>query len=141
MDRQEIVLAALAPANGKPHRPVVVQKLLFMIDREIPKLVDGPHFNFQPYAYGPFDVAVYTTLEGLAMMDLVEIIPERTWQNYRLTEAGQKKGDELFKDLDNKARTFIKDASKLLMRLSFSDLVRAIYKAYPEMKENSVFQG
>jgi hypothetical protein len=43
-----------------------VQKLLFLIDREIPRLVGGPHFNFQSYDFGPFDRDVYDTLEALA---------------------------------------------------------------------------
>ena len=58
MTRKEVVLAALAPAKHAPHSPVQVQKLIFLIDRNIPREVGGPHFDFQPYNYGPFDKAV-----------------------------------------------------------------------------------
>lgn len=138
--RQEIILAALAPAKGSPHSPVQVQKLLFLIDREISDLLGGPFFNFQPYNYGPFDQAVYRELEDLAAKGLVRISFERNWRNYELTPEGQEVADKVFKDLPQTARNYIKDASKFVRSLSFTQLVLAIYKAYPEMKENSVFQ-
>ena len=65
MEKREIILAALAPADGVIHTPVQVQKLLFLIDKKIPHLVGGPYFNFVPYAYGPFDTEIYRLLEEL----------------------------------------------------------------------------
>jgi len=56
MDRGDLVLAALAAGGvGASYSPVQVQKLLFLIDREAANLVDGPHFSFRPYDYGPFE--------------------------------------------------------------------------------------
>jgi hypothetical protein len=63
MDRSSLVLAALAAAGGNAaFTPVQVQKLLFLIDREAGRLVGGPHFDFLPYDYGPFDRAVMIPL-------------------------------------------------------------------------------
>jgi uncharacterized protein YwgA len=141
MNRREIILAAFAPANGSGHTPVQVQKLLFLVDREIPKLVGGPYYDFEPYNYGPFDVTVYDELLGLENDGYVEIIPEQTWSSYRLTQKGQQEGNKLLSRLDTKARDFITNSSAFVHALSFTQLVAAIYKAYPEMKANSVFQG
>jgi uncharacterized protein len=66
MDRRDTVLAALAAAGANAwFSPVQVQKLLFLIDREVPAFVDGPHFAFAPYDYGPFDARVYGELDRL----------------------------------------------------------------------------
>lgn len=140
MHRPEIVLAALAPARGGEFSPVQVQKLFFLIDREIAGLVDGPHFNFKPYDYGPFDKHVYHELDRLAVEGLVTISHGR-WQSYRLTPAGQERGDTLLASLPATARKYIEEAAAFVRSLSFTELVSAIYKAYPEMRANSVFQG
>ena len=140
MKRGEVVLSALAPACGAPHSPVQVQKLLFLIDRNVPRDVGGPHFDFQPYNYGPFDKAVYEELEALAKDGLVEVCPGWKWNGYRLTEAGQKVGDGVLSSLKPNTREFIVKVSHVVRSLTFTQLVSAIYKAYPEMRANSVFQ-
>lgn len=143
MDRRAVVLAALAPALGAAHTPVQVQKLLFLIDREIPALLGGPLFDFQPYNYGPFDKSVYSTLESLARDGMVEVeeAPGLRWRKYRLTEAGQEAGLMVLGRLDRRASNYIKSISTFVRSLSFEQLVAAIYKEYPEMKANSVFEG
>ena len=56
MTRAEIVLAAMAAGGrGMSYDGLRMQKLLFLIDAEIPELVKGPHFEFAAYNYGPFD--------------------------------------------------------------------------------------
>jgi hypothetical protein len=142
MDRNSLVLTALSPAKGAPHSPVQVQKLLFLIDRNIAQEVGGPHFNFLPYAYGPFDLAVYTTLEELEKHGLVSIdeAAGRKWKMYCLTPEGQKAGEECLKKLDDKIALYVSTLSGFVRQLSFAQLVSAVYKAYPEMKVNSVFK-
>jgi hypothetical protein len=141
MDRKEIVLAGLAPAKGAPHSPVQVQKLFFLIDKNISDLIDGPYFSFEPYNYGPFDSQVYFVLEELEDEGLVKITYDSTWRKYMLTKRGQELGDELLESLPEKARDFIERASQFVREHSFTQLVSAIYKAYPEMRANSVFQS
>jgi hypothetical protein len=140
MERRNFVLAALSVANGATYTPVQVQKLFVLIDREIPKLVNGPHFTFEPYNYGPFDQEVYRELELLEMGGYVELVPQSTWSAYRLTDQGQESGEEYLNQIDKKAIAYIRQASEFVRSLSFTQLVSAIYKAYPEMRENSVFQ-
>jgi len=140
MERADLVLAVLAAGEGAHHTPVQVQKLFFLVDRRLGKKVSGPHFNFQPYFYGPFDRAVYVELENLAEKGLVEIHSEGAKRNYTLTAQGQEKGRKLLSNLDSAISSFIINLSSTVRQMSFGELVSAIYRGYPEMKKNSVFQ-
>ena len=138
MDQTGITLAAMAPANGEPHSPVQMQKLLFLLDREAGELVEGPHFDFKPYNYGPFDKTVYRILERLDQKGLVTVRSEGWRRTYALTPKGQEQGRKLLDAMDEQARQYIERASAFVLKLSFIELVSAIYKAYPDMRENSV---
>jgi uncharacterized protein len=138
--RQNIVLAGLAPARGAGHSPVQVQKLFFLLDREIPTYIGGPLFDFKAYNYGPFDKRVYAELDALAVDGHVELIPKGKWHEYRLTSAGQAIGDSVLVQLPKVPRDYIETASAFVRSLSFPALVSAIYKAYPDMRANSIFQ-
>lgn len=140
MGRRSYMLAVLAAAEGNAHSPVQVQKLFFLIDKNIPQLVGGPHFHFSPYNYGPFDSAVYQELGRLVNSGEVEVCPEGTWRIYRLTPKGQRRGERLLTSMPSKAQDYIKRVSVFVRGLTFTQLVAAIYKAYPEMQVNSVFQ-
>ena len=139
--QKEIVLAGLASGRGATYRPVQVQKLFFLIDQEISDVIGGRHFTFQPYNYGPFDKQVYSVLGKLAEDELVELVEDGNWTSYRLTPEGQEVGDRLLQQLPDKARDYIHRCSKFVRSLSFTQLVSAIYKAYPDMRENSVFSN
>ena len=142
MKKETLVLAALAAGGIHRHTPVQAQKLMFMIDREVPEQVDGPHFNFIPYDYGPFDKQVYFELDELAIEGLVQINDESSRRRtYTLTQEGLEAGKAALADIDDLAQDFIKRASGFVRTHSFSELVSAVYKAYPEMRENSVFQS
>lgn len=139
--RQELVLAALsAGGRGVWFEPVQVQKLFFLIDREISRDVGGPHFNFRPYDYGPFDSDVYTELERMEGTGLAHIAAGY-YRSYSLSEQGHARGAELLKGLPGRARDFITRAARWVNSLSFSQLVSAIYDKYPDMKAASIFRG
>ena len=141
MDKERFVLAAMSPGGGGRYSPVRIQKLLFLIDREVADLVGGPWFAFQPYHYGPFDKSVYAILESLAEKGHVDIDDHLiNCRSYALTPNGLESGREAFGELDVGARDFILRASKFVRQHTFSALVAAIYKAYPDMRKNSVFQ-
>ena len=142
MDRESLVLAALAPANGASHTPVQLQKLLFLIDRSVNDKVGGPHFDFEPYDYGPFDKDVYSTIEQLALKGLVKTEDSgRGWKKFALTSEGQNLAESQLETLDANTRDYFGKLSRFVLSLSFTQLVSAIYKSFPEMKVNSVFKG
>ncbi|MDE0282903.1 MAG: hypothetical protein OXN16_17780 [Gammaproteobacteria bacterium] len=142
MNRNAFVLMALAAGGEKKYSPVQVQKLLFLLDDNIPKAVGGPHFDFQPYDYGPFDKEVYSVLEDLDGQNLVSILPaERGWNNYMLTPTGFKEGKKHLDGLSAKHREYAEKLAQFVTTVSFTQLVSAIYSHYPEMKVNSVFNS
>jgi len=141
MGQREIVLAGLSPAGCAHYTPVQVQKLFFLIDREVSSEISGPQFQFEPYNYGPFDPAVCHVLDSLTEEGLVEKGQQYKWQTYGLTPAGRQEGEQILKSLSPAAQNFMARASAFVRKLSFTELVSAIYKAYPEMRANSVFQG
>jgi hypothetical protein len=142
MNKHEIVLAALA-AGGEnaTFSPVQVQKLLFLIDREAAKFVNGPHFDFRPYDYGPFDSNVYDTLAALEAGGLVRSTPLNRYRVYALSLEGYRSGAQLLATLGPNARAYLIQAAAWIRGLSFQQLVAAIYNKYPDMKVNSVFRG
>lgn len=142
MNKRELVLAALAAGGGGAHSPVQVQKLLFIVQKNVGGDTGTP-FTFRPYDYGPFDASVYDVLrqlesEGLAAAQTTS----RGWKIYKLTAEGQQQGAALLdQEVDGQIRRYIQDVSAFVRGHSFADLVSAVYKAYPEMKVNSVFRG
>jgi hypothetical protein len=141
MTRDELILAAMAPGGGYGYTPVQMQKLLFLIDRQIPAHVGGPHFNFIPYHYGPFDRAVYFQLDRLAGEGSITVDHTSSPRTFQLTPAGLGKGTMVLSALSPPIQDFITRTSHFVRTQSFSSLVSAIYKAFPEMRENSVFQN
>ena len=142
MTQKEIILASMAASDGAIHTPVQIQKLLFLIDKQLSdRLSVRPFFNFIAYDYGPFDKEIYRLLEDLADNDFVEIIEEKhiRWKRYRLTYSGQKKGEEILSKLEKEVAEHIRKLSHFVRSVSFAQLVSAIYNEYPEMRENSVF--
>lgn len=142
MGRKEMTLCVLAAASGNAYTPVQVQKALFLIDSKAPELFSGDRYNFQPYDYGPFDKSVYQDVRQLAVEGLATASETNVgWMNrYWATEDGVKKGRELMESLPLKGRGFIEEISTYVRRLSFSQLVSAIYNEFPEMRARSVFK-
>ena len=141
MRRSDYALAVLSAAGEQASfSPVQVQKLFFILDREIPNLVGGPYFAFEPYDFGPFDKDVYREIEILELDDRVEQSGGGSYRRYSLTTAGLTEGRTLLAGLQAPVRDYIAEIAAWVRSLSFSQLVSAIYRDYPEMKEKSIFQ-
>ena len=142
MTRSEFVLAVLSTANRHSFTPVQLQKMFFILDREIHDEIDGPLFAFEPYHYGPFDHEVYRELETLQNEEEVDCDKSlgSNYRTYATTEVGQERGEQLLKSLDESTQAYIAQVSEFVRDCSFAELVSVIYKEYPDMKENSVFQ-
>lgn len=139
MDRRMYVLAALAAAGTEARfDPVRLQKYFFLLDRELEGESGCPHFDFQPYHYGPFDRAVYDQVEQLASEGLAIIDESRRYLLYHLTEEGFASGARALADLPERARSYMAAASEWIFSLDFRDLLAAIYEYAPEMAVRSV---
>lgn len=145
LSRTDLVLSALAGAEDALFfTPAQVQKLLFLIDENIPKHIGGKRFNFAPYDYGPFDATVYRDLEFLASKGLVSIgrSPDgRLSKTYCLTSSGSSLGRHLLgHSFSSEIAEYIRKLASWVSAQSFEDLVATIYQRYPHMKANSVFR-
>lgn len=142
--RQELVVAALAAGGSDTEvSPVQAQKLFFLIDQNVSGALGGQQYNFQAYDYGPFDSAVYSDLDYLALPQegMVEIKRLGRYRTYHLTERGLKFGLAKLSKLDAGAADYFGRAKDWVKSLSFQDLVKSIYQAYPAMRARSIFRG
>jgi hypothetical protein len=140
MNRRELVLSTLA-AGGQQTTltPVQVQKIFFLLDRQAAHLIGGAKFNFQPYDYGPFDNAVYEQLERLHLEGIAQIDMAGRHKSFALTPAGYAEGSALLASLAIPTQDYIRAVVTWVRSLRFDQLVAAIYRSYPEMKVNSIF--
>lgn len=139
MTRAEIVLAAMAAGGrGVSYDGLRIQKLLFLIDVEIPDLVEGPHFAFAAYNYGPFDKSLYEVLGELERRGRVTQGHRNGYADYALTPHGSVEGGCLFGALSPEARQFMESAAKWLRLSTFRRILTVIYRKYPEMARNTI---
>jgi uncharacterized protein YwgA len=140
--RQRIMLAALAAESGSVFAPVQIQKLFFLLDKNVAADFGGKQFSFEPYDYGPYDRSVYSELESLARLGLVsvEAASGAARRKYSLTAAGYEMGQRALMQLNPRAQEYFQRVSAWVRSLGFAELVGAIYRQYPDMKVNSVFR-
>ena len=138
MKRPEVVLTAMAAGGaGTQFDPVRVQKLLFLVDKEIPQFVEGPHFDFKPYNYGPFDGAVFQELDALSMENEVSIDHNR-YRLYSLTDSGHARSAAMLAELPQEIACYLQDVAQWVLSQTFRQLLAAIYQRYPDMAVNSI---
>ena len=137
MDKQQTILAAMAAGgNQAKYDPIKIQKLLFLIDKEVGHLIGGEKFEFKPCGYGPFDNNVYDVLRELAVDGYVEEIYVGNFRQFMLSQSGFKMGRNCLKDCPNNvAKVFFKKAAEWVLNLNFQQIVSAIYQSYPEIKK------
>lgn len=138
MRRSEIILAAMAAGGeGVQFDPVRIQKLIFLIEKEAADYIGGPHFNFRPYLYGPFDQAVFDELGQLQGNN--EVRMERSHRRtYALSPSGRMSGKEVLLTFPRPVRDYFGNCARWVLSLSFGQLLSAIYQKYPDMAVNSV---
>jgi hypothetical protein len=141
MNRRRYVLAVLAAAgDGARFTPVHVQKLFFLMDREVSQLTRGPYFQFSPYDYGPFDSGVYDEIERAAREGNAIIDKNGFYRIYALTPAGAALGRRALQEFPPPARSYAAKAAEWVRSLEFHELISSIYARYPDMEVNSVFR-
>ena len=137
----DVVPAAMAAGGvDAVFSPIQIQKLLFIIDREIPEHVNGPHFNFKPFDYGPFDKKVYMVLEKLEERSHVVIDRSGRYPVYALTGQGMEAGVDTLMTLPHPVLEFMVQVSSWVRNVSFRTLLREIHLRYPDMAVNGVLQ-
>jgi|AP95_1055475.scaffolds.fasta_scaffold56069_2 hypothetical protein len=142
MDRKEILLLATLAAGDSGLTPVQLQKSLFLIGESKLQGVPDTYYKFIPYNYGPFDAAIYAEADELSAAGHIAQNPVqgRSWTIYNVTVAGENSAQQIKSTCPGDLAEYIKSVVDWTKSLSFSGLLRSIYAAYPQFRENSVFQ-
>jgi hypothetical protein len=140
MKRQDWTLLAISSANGGGLSAVQLQKVLFLLEQDLPKEIGEGFYNFVPYNYGPFDPTVYKDADHLSLQGFVNISqPTGRYNVYKVTPEGADRARHLEHEAPPRALQHLRNVIAWVQKLSFAELVRAIYTRYPAMKANSVF--
>lgn len=143
MNPTDTTLLAIACAP-RPLQPVQLQKSLFLLARKTPRdmLAEGARYDFKAYDYGPFDSQIYNDAEQLEQQGLVTIRkpPETRYKEFTATAAGKARADLLKQEMAPQVYNYLRDLVTYTQSVTFNQLVGAIYREFPDMKENSVFR-
>jgi len=142
MARANWPLLALAKSPDRCLTPVQVQKTLFLLGKREGTAVGSHYYKFVPYSYGPFSTDVYRDLDALVFHGFVEAVPAESqrWAEYRITKSGLAAAKKAESATPKKAKEYLERVAPWARSLTFSQLVRAVYEAYPEYRANSVFK-
>lgn len=137
------VLLAVSFAGDRGLSPVQLQKVLFLLAQEVPNDVGDDFYRFGPYNYGPFCKRVYQDAEHLSEQGLIVMqeVQGQRWKRFTISGAGAERARELLIESKNRPTEYLRRVVEWASKLSFAELVRAIYQRYPAYRENSVFQG
>lgn len=143
MNREDWTMLVIAAAGGKPLSPVQLQKCLFLLGKTFGDRIGTDYYEFVPYLYGPFDAQVYEDAKALSSKGYVALEPSASgrWIEYAATPAGMERAQTIKTEVDGRIAEYVENLVGWAQRLSFQDLLRAIYQKFPEFKENSVFVG
>ncbi len=142
MDRRHWPLLVIDQAGPVGLSPVQLQKILFLIGKNLPDEVGTDYYEFVPYNYGPFDQQVYADADSLIRSELVQSVQVsgRNWAYYTITSGGHDlAGYVRENEISERMSQYIATVVKWVQSLSFAQLLSAIYRAYPEYKAKSVF--
>ena len=142
MHRRDALLAILGTAEGRTFSPVQLQKAAFLVARNAPHIFDADSvFSFEPYDYGPFDRDVYSEATALEMQGLATVSRTARYSEYAASDAGVAAARQKLVELPEATRKYIEEVVAWVRTVGFATLVKSIYAQYPEMRENSIFQG
>jgi hypothetical protein len=139
--RADWPLLALYAAEDGVLTPVQMQKVLFLLDQEVRDQIGTDFYNFKPYNYGPFASEIYNDLVEYALDGWIvfDNAPGRNWNKYVITAQGEDRASEIIGKIDAGVSAYLTEIVAWAKSLRFSELVGAIYKAYPDYAKNSIF--
>jgi uncharacterized protein YwgA len=144
MEKKDWTLIVVAAAGDRPLQPAHLQKALFLLDRNLTTtdLTVDTFYDFQAYDYGPFCSEIYWDAEGLEREGMLHIdVPHNlSYRLYSATESGKERARVLRENLRTEAQNYLDALVKWVQSQSFRNLVSTIYRNYPDMRVNSVFQ-
>jgi uncharacterized protein YwgA len=143
MERKYWTLLVLDEARPGSLSPLQLQKTLFLISKNLPNEIGADFYQFVPYNYGPFDSDVYSDVRILVNEGLVAKVQivGRSWVSYEITPQGHQAATDVRPQISERASRYIGKVVRWVESVTFTQLLSAIYRVYPEYKAKSVFVG
>jgi hypothetical protein len=107
LSREDWILLSLAAARRNLH-PIQLQKLLYLLGRQFPKLTAEPFYAFGASSTGEFSVEVNRDTNLLAMLGLLAIESTSGDREYRLPPRGIERARDLENRADPEAMGFLR---------------------------------
>jgi len=125
--------------NKKIIDPVRIMKGVFLICKEIEEFKNS--YMFEPYLYGPCSFEIYSDLRQLMAKGIVQEHAQEIhyWSLYSLTNTGEEIAQQIVRKISKELLTKISDIKQTITRLSFIDLLKFIYRKYPDYAKKSIF--
>ena len=95
-------------------------------------------FDFRPYDYGPFDASVYRARDDLIRAGLLDVTRHGRYDRYSVTPNGAARAQALKRAMPSEIADWLTRIGSYVTSLSFADLLREIYSAFPEFATRSV---
>ena len=140
LDRKSWLLAFLVQPGGPfPVDQIRVMKGMFLWSQEGPDDVRDL-YDFQPYAYGPFDTSIYRDLESLETDGLIrsESSAGTSRRIYSPTPRGDRLTQELINELPVAQLEQLAGIKLLVTSLGFAGLLKHVYDKYPLYAARSI---
>ena len=142
--KQLVLLRFIALGGEREIDPVRLMKGLFVVAQESPStwLKKSERYDFTPYNWGPCSFDIYNDLRRLQVSGLISARSEygRTWDTYAITVAGNAQAEQAASHLGQELDGYIQIVRNWVSSMSFTDLLKEIYKRYPDSAVNSVFK-
>ena len=137
VSRSDVLLAIVAAAGDDGLDRLQLQKSVFLVGEEFGGKLPVDFYQFRPHFYGPFAQDVYMDIERLSDGPMVEVLTGKgSGPSYRLGLDATTVLSGLPEYLESGVRQIV----GWVMSMSFNELVRAIYRLYPDQRRNSVVQ-
>jgi len=127
---------------GEGIDPVRLQKGMFLLAQEA-GLPVRQRYRFIPYNYGPMSRGVYRDVGLLADERLLveQPVAGYAWGRLAATDKGRARARELLAEAAVTAERLeaVRDIRRTVSRTTFAELLREIYRRYPDYAVRSVF--
>jgi len=144
LTKTQAILLMFFLGSDRELDPIRIMKALFLFNMKAHPywLTSEARYTFKPYSYGPYSPQLTSDLSALSLKGYLTETRAvgQSWNYYKLTEKGRRLASEYVKQINPNALTYLHQLRDYVSSLSFSALLKAVYKMYPEYAVNSVFK-
>ena len=137
VSRSDILLAIIAAAAGRELSRVQLQKVAFLVSEEFKGRLPKDFYTFDKEKFGPFCIDIYNDTEMLHYWGWIRVKAgaQPRLDTYSIAEPV----DIGVFQLDEDIKEYIRATVAWVVDMSFGEIVRAVYRLFPEYRENSIF--